>query len=175
MDSQQFVNLKQILKEGEILLLHHDGKIQIQFKNTFGKKCYRFMGILEFFDEIIIPIKSKLWATPPIPGKQKYYKFGEPLPKFDKREDEIKIKIKKWMLAFEALKSLDFTPKVSYWVDTYMKFTYYVEELNGIKIYFDSEEKLTPRYIEFEGERLIIPQLKPELKNQIFKNIKDVK
>jgi hypothetical protein len=160
MDSQQFLNLKQRLKPGQSLVLDYDNKVRIIGPK---KKDFLNMGFLELWDEMVLPLKNKLWSTPPIPGKQKYWKFGESLPKFDRiHSDEYKIKIKTALGIFEALKSMEFVPKISYWTNQNMGFSYYIEELGGVKVYFDSKENRVIRYVEFEGEKMIIPQLKPD-------------
>lgn len=165
MDSLQFLNLRKSLKENQELVLQYDNTVMIrELKETGGYKK-RIIGKLEDWEESIIPTKNKLWATPPIPGKQKYFKFGEPLPKRDNNDLEVKILIG-IILTFknEAKKSI--------WTDTAMKFTYDVIEWNDIKVYFYAG---LPKFIENKGNRIYISQSLPELKLEVFENLESVK
>lgn len=162
MDSIQFLNLRKQLKKGQSLVLDFDGTIKItEFNSITGKKMKKFMGKLEDFDEAIIPINSKLWATPPIPGKKSFYKFGDPLTKRDNNDLEVKI-LTGIVITFKdrAIKST--------WIDTIHKFTYDVITWNNISIYFYSG---VPRFIENNGNRIYIIQHLPELKFEIFNNL----
>lgn len=157
MNTQQFLNLKQSLKLRQSLVLDYDGRVRIIGPR---KKDFQIIGYLESFDEAIVPLKNKPWVNISTPGIKSFNKFGESLPKYDRVNDENrKIKIKTALGIFEALKAMEFIPKKSTWVDTMWKFSYDVEELGGVKIYKYND---TIRYVEFEGEKFDIPQLKPD-------------
>lgn len=165
MDSLQFLNLRKSLKENQELVLQYDNTVMIRELKSTGGYNKRIIGKLEDWEESIIPTKSKLWATPPIPGKQKYYKFGDPLPKRDNNDLEVKILIGV-VLTFKK------EAKKSVWTDTQMKFTYDVIEWNDIKVYFYCG---LPKFIENKGNRIYISQSLPELKLEVFEDLESVK
>lgn len=161
MNTQQFLNLRQSLKENQSLQIDWEGKVKILGPR---KKDFIFVGILESFDEAIVPLREKPWANVSTPGLKSFNKFGEPLPKYDRiHSPEYKIKIQIALGVFEGLKALGQKPKKSTWIDTIWKHSYNVEELGGIKVYLQNN---IVRYVEFEGEKMIIPQLKPDLKEE---------
>lgn len=172
MDKNTFWKLKESLKQDEALMIYGNNVIKHFWKDSEGSSHKQFIGKLEDFPETIVPVKSKLWATPPVPPKQSFYKFGEPEPRYNKKDNPNLKKIELWMMKFNAAKVLELPVKKSKWTDTFMRVDYDVETSFGISVYSYNN---VPRYVEFKGEKLIIEQLKPELNTQIFQNIDEVK
>lgn len=153
MDKNQFWKYQEQLKDGEALIVFHDGNVT--FKNKDGKR-HHFGKIADGLQEQIIPIKVKPFARPPQKGKRSFFKFGTTLPKYVKKGENSKL-VQKWLTIFNLIKELDVEPKKSVWVDTFMRLSYDVEELGEVKVYYF---KGTPRYVEFRGKKLIIDQTK---------------
>jgi len=170
MDILELQRLQKNLKSGESLVIDSNGEVRI-IKSPSNKKG--IVGKLETFpNETISGLKNKLWATPPTPGKQKYWKFGEELPKWDNNSLLVKSLIG-LVLTFKS------SAKKYKWTDTTYKFTYDVIEVQDIKVYFYQGN---PRFIESDecknpenGNRIYIVEKFPELKLEKFKNIDDVK
>lgn len=149
----------EINKDYEVRKIHFDGK---------GKRHSTFLGILTGEINSNQPIKSKLWASAFNPGLKSFNHFGSPLPKRISK-DENSVKIQVWMGIFEMFKD---SAIKSTWTDTFMRFNYDVLSVGDIKVYY---YKGTPRYIENNGEKLLISQTFPELEMKKFEKIEDVK
>lgn len=154
------------LKAGEKLEINSNGEIRIAWRNETGKKKSKAAGNLFKFADEIIPLKTKLWATPPLPGKQKYYNFGVKLSSVSKKDYESDIIIGIF------LTGLDENQKPDFIVDGNM-YAWKVLKNGDIKGFYSKSGKLL--YVELNNKKYFVENLAPKLKTQKFSSLDEVK
>lgn len=161
--NEYLARLVKQLRPNQKLEIDSAGSIKIVWKDDNGKKKSNKAGNLFLQVEEIIPLKGKLWANISTPAIKKWNKFGTKLPTRIEKDYNLTALLGIFELFEDSAKLGNHTEN---------SYNYNTKEVKGIRVFYSHG---VARFLEFKGIRINIIQGFPELKQQVFKSIEEVK